>query len=245
MKFTASSLRYYRAQLRDPSLTVLLAVQLLIIFVLVPVSASGAGLPPSVPAALLLTFMSIAVFLAEGRWTVFAGLGLLAASGSVVYMERGVPGMSSRVAVAGTSLLIYATLSTLVLRAVFGPGPINAHRIRGAIVLYLNIGLMFASVDRIIAETIPGAYHGLPPSENLRGLNAAMTYFSFTTLTTVGYGDITPVHPIARSFAMLESIIGPLFPATLLARIVTLEFEAKRSAQKGARPSEPPAEGDE
>jgi voltage-gated potassium channel Kch len=245
MKFTASSLGYYRARLRDPSLTALLAVQLLIIFVLVPVSASSTGLPASVPAALLLTFMSIAVFLAEGRWTVFAGLALLAASGGVVYMERGVPGMSSRIAVAGMSLLIYATLSTLVLSAVFGPGAINAHRIRGAIVLYLNIGLMFASVDRIIAETIPGAYHGLPPSENLRGLNAAMTYFSFTTLTTVGYGDITPIHPIARSFAMLESIIGPLFPATLLARIVTLEIEARRSAPKGRRPAKPSADDEE
>jgi voltage-gated potassium channel Kch len=149
-------------------------------------------------------------------------------------MERGVPGLSSRIAVAGMSLLIYATLSVLVLRAVFGPGGFNAHRIRGAIVLYLNIGLMFASVHRIIAEALPGAYHGLPSGDDLRGLNAAMTYFSFTTLTTVGYGDITPVHPLARSFAMLEAITGLLFPTTFLARIVTLEIEARKMREPSA-----------
>ncbi|HUB63281.1 MAG TPA: potassium channel family protein, partial [Methylocella sp.] len=44
-------------------------------------------------------------------------------------------------------------------------------------------------------------------------------------LTTVGYGDITPVHPIARSLCNLEAIIGQLYPATLLARLVTLELE--------------------
>jgi hypothetical protein len=50
-----------------------------------------------------------------------------------------------------------------------------------------------------------------------------LIYFSIVTLTTVGYGDITPVHPIARSISNLEAIIGQLYPATLLARLVTLQ----------------------
>jgi len=49
-------------------------------------------------------------------------------------------------------------------------------------------------------------------------------YFSFVTLTSVGYGDIVPVHPYARSLANVEAIIGQLYPATLLARLVTLEI---------------------
>jgi hypothetical protein len=49
-------------------------------------------------------------------------------------------------------------------------------------------------------------------------------YFSFVTLTSVGYGDIVPVHPYARSLANVETIIGQLYPATLLARLVTLEI---------------------
>jgi hypothetical protein len=55
-----------------------------------------------------------------------------------------------------------------------------------------------------------------------------LTYFSFATLTTVGYGDVLPVHPLARSLSSLEAIIGQLYPATLLARLVTLELEDRR-----------------
>jgi hypothetical protein len=47
-----------------------------------------------------------------------------------------------------------------------------------------------------------------------------LIYFSFVTLTTTGYGDIFPVHPIARSLCNLESIFGQLYPATLIARLV-------------------------
>ncbi|HXB77134.1 MAG TPA: potassium channel family protein [Bradyrhizobium sp.] len=62
------------------------------------------------------------------------------------------------------------------------------------------------------------------PSDNL-AIAANLIYFSFVTLTSVGYGDIIPLHPVARSLANIESIIGQLYPATLLARLVTLELE--------------------
>jgi hypothetical protein len=51
---------------------------------------------------------------------------------------------------------------------------------------------------------------------------AELLYFSLSTLTTSGYGDIVPVHPFVRSLANLESVIGQLYPATFLARLVTL-----------------------
>ena len=53
-------------------------------------------------------------------------------------------------------------------------------------------------------------------------------YFSFVTLTSVGYGDVVPVHRCARSLANVEAIIGQLYPATLLARLVTLEIADRR-----------------
>jgi hypothetical protein len=55
-----------------------------------------------------------------------------------------------------------------------------------------------------------------------------MLYFSFTTITSTGFGDIVPVHPLARSLANLEAIVGQLYPATLLARVVTLELQFRR-----------------
>jgi len=58
-----------------------------------------------------------------------------------------------------------------------------------------------------------------------------MLYFSFGTLTTASYGDIRPVYPIARNLTNLEAVIGQLFPATLLARLVSLEISQRRHAK--------------
>jgi hypothetical protein len=54
-----------------------------------------------------------------------------------------------------------------------------------------------------------------------------LIYFSFVTLTTIGYGDVVPLHPYARGLANVEAIIGQLYPATLLARLVTLELAVR------------------
>ena len=56
-----------------------------------------------------------------------------------------------------------------------------------------------------------------------------MIYFSVMTLTTVGYGDITPIHPMARALAMLEAVIGQLFPVILIARLVAMELQFRNS----------------
>jgi voltage-gated potassium channel Kch len=80
---------------------------------------------------------------------------------------------------------------------------------------------------------VPDAFHGLPPTGSEYGSGAALLYFSFSTLTTVGYGDIVPVYPLARNLANLEAVIGQLFPATLLARLISLEIEHRRQSKSG------------
>jgi hypothetical protein len=79
----------------------------------------------------------------------------------------------------------------------------------------------------VIDLLAPQAFSGLEVAESPR-FASDLTYLSFVTLTTIGYGDILPVHPIARSLCTLEAIIGQLYPATLLARLVTLELEDRR-----------------
>jgi len=69
-----------------------------------------------------------------------------------------------------------------------------------------------------IGSLVPKAFSGLS-LEDSPALASNLIYFSFVTLTTTGYGDIFPVHPIARSLCNLESIFGQLYPATLLARL--------------------------
>jgi hypothetical protein len=117
-------------------------------------------------------------------------------------------------------------LSVIVLIQVFREGPITIHRIAGAIAVYLLFGLMWAFVYQFIAMQSPEAFK-LPASlgtYTADTLQSNLLYFSFVTLTTLGYGDILAVHPSARMLVMLEELTGQLFPAILLARLVSMEI---------------------
>ena len=78
-----------------------------------------------------------------------------------------------------------------------------------------SIGLSFRSSSHALKDTPTFA--------------STMVYFSFGTLTTAGSADISPLYPIARSLTNVEAMIGQLYPATLLARIVTLEIEGEKA----------------
>jgi hypothetical protein len=116
------------------------------------------------------------------------------------------------------------TLSVVIARAVFAPGRVTLHRVIGAVLLYLNIGFTFVALFCFVALLEPNAFGGMRPLQDNLSVASNFGYFSFVTLTSVGYGDIVPVHPYARSLANVEAIIGQLYPATLLARLVTLEI---------------------
>jgi hypothetical protein len=129
-----------------------------------------------------------------------------------------------------------AAVTALIARHVFGPGKVNAHRIQGAVLIYLNIAALFAIAFGAILSHWPGAIlltTGATMASGAGERTAALTYFSFATITTTGYGDLVPVHPLARSLANLEAVIGQLFPATLLARIVALNIEHNRRGDGG------------
>jgi hypothetical protein len=118
------------------------------------------------------------------------------------------------------------SLIWVVARAVFAPGVVNYHRVMGAILLYLAIGWAFAGLFTLVGLLVPHAFSGMIISDDA-SLASDMVYFSFGTLTTAGSGDIAPMHPIARSLVNMEAMVGQLYPATLLARLVTLEIEGE------------------
>ena len=61
---------------------------------------------------------------------------------------------------------------------------------------------------------------------------ARLVYFSYITMTSVGFGDITPISPVACTLSMVQALIGQLFPAILLARLVSLEIEDSHTRRK-------------
>lgn len=120
------------------------------------------------------------------------------------------------------SIFFDAFFAWAILVKTFKQGEITYQRIEGSIVVYLLLGLIFASVFHAVY-----LFAGPTSFNNIKGDNfKEFLYFSFTSLTTMGYGDITPVHPLARSLANFEALMGQLYPAILIARLVSMEFDA-------------------
>jgi hypothetical protein len=228
---SAMSLETWRSRVQDwhqvtrePSLTALLIVESLILFLIVPLSAMGTlsvWVLPTMFIVLVLTIL-VATWHSQVAAMVVIIAVILSPVGTLLWREH--PSPLTEWLSSGGRLLAISALSFVIARTVFGPGRITMHRVQGAVVLYLNFALIFSAIYRLIYVLTPDAFANLPHSGSEYGSGASLLYFSFSTLTTVGYGDITPVHPLARSIANLESVIGQLYPATLLARLVSLEI---------------------
>jgi len=160
------------------------------------------------------------------RWLHGFAIVLAVASLALNWVEEIRPGGVLTTLNAGLSLIYLGFLLAMVAVQVFGEGPVTGHRIRGAIVVYLLLGGLWALLYQVVALTIPQAFR-LP--EGMAGgdpdaLQRLMTYYSFITLTTTAYGDITPVHPVSGTLVMLEAPVGQLYPSITLARLVSLSF---------------------
>jgi len=121
----------------------------------------------------------------------------------------------------------FITLAWILLMRVFSRTRNDRYRVQGAIVAYLLIALSFAILYHIIYLIDgPGSIKGL-----LSYSRREFVYLSLSTLTTIGYGDVTPISEMARSLANLEALTGQLYPAVLIARLVALEInEASKEA---------------
>jgi hypothetical protein len=211
-----------RSIIREPSLSALLVLQMLVIFAAAPLVSFGIHIPESVIAGTFVLVVLITVAASSSITAMVSAIFAMSLSAAAVILRQQHQSLlTDCMGAAGTCLAIFA-VNWVVIRTVFSPGRMNIHRVLGAVVLYLNFAMLFAALYRLIAETMPGAFSGMPPGFNPRQSLGELMYLSIATLTTVGYGDIAPVNPLARSLSNLEAITGQLYPAIILARIVTL-----------------------
>lgn len=136
------------------------------------------------------------------------------------------PSLALDIAGSAFALFVLTILTLVVLVRVFrDTGSVTLSRVQGAIAAYVLFGITWSILYRLLDLCLPAAFSftataDMTPVE----IRESLTYFSFVTLTTLGYGDVTATHPIARMFVVFEALTGQLYPATLLARLVSLEI---------------------
>lgn len=222
-----------RSWAADAALTVLLILLATYVFILHPLVPVGSL---RFFASVLFSLVLVSGAMTISRNRVFRGFVFVWAVLTLLVLWAAylVPHPALIVVELCLTLAFLVLLLILILGQVFRGGRTTAHRIMGAVTAYLLIGLTWSLIYYAIALRIPEAFHGLEAvvenDDEVHRLH--FQYFSLTVLTTLGFGDIVPIHPVARMAAVLEAMVGQLFPAILIARLVSLQLQAKGSEKR-------------
>lgn len=210
-------------------LPLLLAALLVMMFVATPLADVGVLRRPLVGMLMVIVVLSGMLASERAGHLTFpiAGLGsllLLILVVSAVSPADWVPIVADSVAVLFAGLLI-----AVLLMGVLGPGRITVRRIIGAVAIYLLIGLLFSILFDLLERLVPGAFAMGPNPAPRATAGSQFFYLSMITLTSVGFGDMSPIHPFARSLVMLEAVVGQIYTTVLLAWLVSLEIVYRRT----------------
>lgn len=139
--------------------------------------------------------------------------------------------------------LIWLYSSGSILMAILTARLVTIDTLAGSVCVYLQIGLIWSIAFYFIETFIPGSFNfsaiPLNAAESSRVDFEVFTYYSFVTLTTLGYGEYLPVSPPARAFSYLETAVGQVFLAVLVARLLGLHLARndRLETEYGAGPS--------
>jgi hypothetical protein len=116
----------------------------------------------------------------------------------------------------GAAFFLFAIIQMLIF--IYSHKKVTRDLIVGAAVVYLFMALMWTFIFVVVETLHPGSFN-LPEGQGLTATNQ-FVYYSFVTLTTLGYGDITPITSLARSLCILEAVIGQLYLVVQVAWLV-------------------------
>jgi len=121
------------------------------------------------------------------------------------------------------ALLFYLFTTVIAFRSLLTGNRINLNMIMGSICVYILVGISWSIFYFFVSVIHPGAFNGVTET-GAKQQFTDLLYYSFVTLSTLGYGDITPVTPIARTLAYIEALFGQFYIAILVASFVGMHI---------------------
>jgi len=207
--------------------TVELLVALALLFFFFPFVEDVKGGDIIVSILLSLVLLSAVLAVADRKGVFFIAIALAVPAIAGRWISHFRPDLVPPPVFLMTGLVLIAFVVANLLRFVLRAPSVNTEVLCASIAAYLMLGLLWTVAYWLVDQLTPGAFafntnEGL---QSIRGFNAF--YFSFVTLSTVGYGDITPVSKVARMLAAMEAMTGLLYVAVLIARLVALYSSPK------------------
>ena len=123
---------------------------------------------------------------------------------------------------------LIVSISHALKQVVFGT-EMNVNRLVGAICVFLLLGIIWSFAYSLVEVALPGSFSGFSPGHDPRS-DSGWLYFSFVTLTTLGYGDITPESAVARTLAFMQAVVGQFYIAVLVAGLVSAYISEKQGS---------------
>ena len=201
--------------------TVELLIALVLLFVFFPFVEEVKGGDIIVAILLSLVLLSAVLAVADRKGVFFIALVLAIPAIAGRWINHFRPDLVPPPVFLIAGLALIAFVVANLLRFVLRAPSVNTEVLCASISAYLMLGLLWTVAYWLVAQVTPNAFaFNTGPKESMGGFNAF--YFSFITLSTVGYGDITPVSRIARWLAATEAMTGLLYVTVLIARLVSL-----------------------
>ncbi len=208
-----------------------LLVALLILIIGVPIAYDLELISLPVSRALgVSSVLAIGVSSLRGTGRLFHVSIFLAVAGIVLSVLSAAGDNDTLHFISQLTLFVFLILATFnAVRQVAVGNDINPNRIVGAICIYLLLGVMWSIAYSVLEYLQPGSFKGLTELA-MPAWNPDWIYFSFVTITTLGYGDITPLTQTARSLSFAEAIVGQFYIAVLVAGLVSAYISAKQGS---------------
>jgi len=205
-----------------------LLVSMLLFFVIRPFLEGYVGIGTLLDLFFFFILFS-AVYAISEKKIHFAIALFIAILEVVIDLWAHLQGIHSLLVVRNSLMILFCIyITTLIFVHVFSQDEVTPDAIMGAVCVYVFLGLMWGFVYTLLERLQPGSF--LVGQEGIVD-QSEFIYYSFVTQTTLGYGEITPLTRPARSFAIVEAVIGQLYLAITIARLVGIHI-AERSQRR-------------